>query len=242
MIQNLIDENKNIIAIDGPSGSGKGTLRRSLCEHYRFAGLDTGSLYRAITLYLIRGGYDMGHIDPAETAGIARKISDSHEILEYAADPDVRSMEVSRWVGEVSPNPELRKAIRQYQIDFGHRPPPLPDGTPARGAVVEGRDIGTVIFPHAPVKIYITATPEVKARRRYDEYVQLGIKASYDEILANMIRRDDLDARRDKDAGQLSIASDAVVIDTSDMTREEVVAAAIEIADARLPSPPAGEG
>ena len=152
-------ENKNIIAIDGPSGSGKGTLRRALCSHYRFAGLDTGSLYRAITLYLIRRGYDMGHIDPAETAKVARDISASHEILEYATDPNVRSMEVSRWVGEVSPNPELRQAIRQYQIDFGRRPPPLPDGTPALGAVVEGRDIGTVIFPDAPVKIYITATP-----------------------------------------------------------------------------------
>ncbi|MDR1476645.1 MAG: (d)CMP kinase [Rickettsiales bacterium] len=228
-------ENKNIIAIDGPSGSGKGTLRRALCEHYRFAGLDTGSLYRAITLYLIRHGYDMDHIDPSETARVARGISASHEILEYAADPDVRSMEVSLYVAIVATNPELRRAIRQYQIDFGRNPPPLPDGMTARGAVIEGRDIGTVIFPDAPVKIYITATPEVKARRRYDEYVGLGIKASYDEILANMLRRDELDSKRDRDAGQLSIASDAVVIDTSDMTREQVAAAAIRIADERLP-------
>jgi cytidylate kinase len=228
-------ENKNIIAIDGPSGSGKGTLRRNLCSHYRFAGLDTGSLYRAITLYLIRHGYDMENLDPRETARVAREISASHEILEYAANPDVRSMEVSRYVAVVSPNPELRAAIRGYQVDFGHSPPPLPDGTPARGAVIEGRDIGTVIFPDAPVKIYITATPEVKARRRYDEYVGLGIQADYGEILANMLRRDELDAKRDRDAGQLSIANDAVTIDTSDMTREEVSAAAIKIADERLP-------
>jgi cytidylate kinase len=227
--------NKNIIAIDGPSGAGKGTLRRSLCERYGFAGLDTGSLYRAITLYLIRRGFDMERIDPAEAAKAAREITASHEILKYAADPDVRSMEVSRYVAIVSPNPELREAIRGYQIDFGHFPPKLADGSPAHGAVVEGRDIGTVIFPDAPVKIYITACPEVKARRRYDEYAGLGIKADYGEILANMLRRDDMDAKRDRDAGQLSIAADAVIIDTSDMTREQVLAAAVEIADARLP-------
>jgi cytidylate kinase len=212
--------NKNIITIDGPSGVGKGTLCAQLCEYYGFAGLDTGSLYRAITYYLIKSGTDMERIDDDSVCAAAKKILESGEILELAKSPEIRSVLVGKWVGVVAPFPKMRDAVRQYQIDFGFSPPALADGSPARGAVVEGRDIGTVIFPDAPVKIFLTATADVKAARRYKQHLEQGVDVGYKEILADQKRRDELDAAHDD--GRLKLAPGAVLIDNSAMTREEV--------------------
>ncbi|MDR1009368.1 MAG: (d)CMP kinase [Rickettsiales bacterium] len=224
--------NENIVAIDGPAGVGKGTLTRNLCNKYGFVGLDTGSLYRAITLYLMRQGYDMEKIDPARAVEETKKISDNHEILKYAADPEIRSALNSKYVYVVADNAPLREVIKDYQVDFGRSPPPLANGTPAKGAVVEGRDIGTIIFPDAPVKIFLTAAPEIKASRRYDEYVSKGIEADYKSILAEMVKRDEAD--RTRKVGTLVPAKDSLILDTSDKSREEVLAWASKVVEERL--------
>ncbi|MDR0367201.1 MAG: (d)CMP kinase, partial [Rickettsiales bacterium] len=170
--------NRNIVAIDGPSGVGKGTLAKNLCEKYAFACLDTGSLYRAATLNLLRENFGFDDLDEAAATRATRIISDNHKILELAKDPEIRLGPTTRLVARVSSIQPLRQVVRQYQVDFGHYPP-----NNAKGAVVEGRDIGTVIFPDAPVKIFLTASIEVKAQRRLKQYKDDGIEADYDELL-----------------------------------------------------------
>jgi cytidylate kinase len=207
--------NRNIIAIDGPSGVGKGTLTGRLCAEYGFAGLDTGSLYRAITLSVLERVGDVG--DAAMNVAIIEEISADHSILEYAKRPEIRGIEVSNNVAAVSANQTLRDKIVRYQRDFGYFPP-----GGAKGAVVEGRDIGSVIFPDAPVKLYLDASPEAKAERRFLQYKGQGIDADYDAILADLVARD----RKDREfrlahVGALWVA-DAVVIDPTDMGKDAV--------------------
>lgn len=218
MGENLTD-NKNIIAIDGPSGVGKGTLAAQIGDYYGFAVLDTGALYRAVTLHLMRSGIDMAALDEKTAAREARKISLDHSILRYAKDPEIRGPVISKLTSEIAPLQKMRAELRKYQRDFGLRPPALPDGSPALGAVIEGRDITTVIFPDAPVRIFLTASANVKAARRYKQYVESGIPADYKQILAEQIKRDERDATRD--AGRLQIAKGVIVIDNSKIGKEE---------------------
>jgi cytidylate kinase len=222
-----MEMNENIITIDGPAGVGKGTLAARLADHYGYATLDTGSLYRAATLYMAEHGFDMENIDEARAVEAARKIMASGELIECSRRPEIRRADISQYTSKVAVIPELRAAVRQYQVDFGHFPP-----AGAKGAVVEGRDIGTAIFPDAPVKIFLTARPEVKARRRFDEYISKGVDADYEAILADMIERDRRDTTRENNP--LVPAADATVIDTSDMDRDQVFEAARKMADGRL--------
>ena len=219
--------NKNIIAIDGPAGVGKGTLTRRLATHYDFAVLDTGSLYRAATLNLIEKGYDMEHLDPAVAVAETKIISDNHKILEYAKRDEIRTPLTTKYVYVVADNPPLREVLKVYQTAFGLNPP-----GGKNGAIVEGRDIGTVIFPNAPVKIFLTASSEVRARRRFYEYEAAGKPANYDEILAEMVKRDSRDTHRA--VGGLAVAEDAIKLDTSKMSIDGVFNTARELIDQKL--------
>ncbi|MDR3126685.1 MAG: (d)CMP kinase [Rickettsiales bacterium] len=219
--------NTNIIAIDGPAGVGKGTLAAKLASHYGWATLDTGSLYRAVALHLLEHGFDMENIDEAGAVTAAAAMTASGKLLEYSRRPEIRRSDISQYTSKIAAIPKLREAIRQYQVDFGRHPP-----NGAKGAIAEGRDIGTAIFPDAPVKIFLTARPEVKARRRYDEYREKGAEADYNAILSDMMERDRRDTTRADNP--LVPSQDAVIIDTSDMDREQVFEAARRIVDERI--------
>ncbi|MDE6223968.1 MAG: (d)CMP kinase [Alphaproteobacteria bacterium] len=226
------NENKNIIAIDGPAGAGKGTLTKKLCEHYKFAGLDTGSLYRAITLCLIKMGTDMDKLDEQFATDVAERLSDTHEILTYAKNPEIRSQLTNKYVASVAKIPELRKIMRKYQTNFAINPPPLEDGTPAKGAIIEGRDIGTVICPDAPVKFFMTANAETRASRRLKQYLDQGETANYQEVLESIIARDEAD--RTRETSPMKQADDAIVIDTSINDKEQTFEMAKKIIKEKL--------
>lgn len=226
------NENKNIIAIDGPAGAGKGTLTKKLCEYYKFTGLDTGSLYRAITLCLIKMGTDMEKLDEQHATDVAKQLSDTHEILTYAKNPEIRSQLTNKYVASVAKIPSLRQIIREYQTSFATNPPPLEDGTPAKGAIIEGRDIGTVICPNAPVKIFITANADTRASRRLKQYLDQGETANYQEVLASIIARDEADRTRTE--SPMKQADDAIVINTSINDKEQTFELAKKIINEKL--------
>ena len=203
-----------IIAIDGPAASGKGTLGKRLAAHYGLRHLDTGLIYRAVTKALVDAGDRLDDVDRAVAAakaldpdGFDEKVLKSHAIGEAASI--------------VSALPEVRAALLAFQRDFGRAPP---------GAVLDGRDIGTVIFPEADVKIYVDASPEVRARRRAAEIAGAGGSVSEAEVLADIRRRDERDTRRA--AAPLRAASDAHLLDTSHLDIDAAFRAAIDIVEA----------
>lgn len=224
--------NTNIIAIDGPAGAGKGTLTKKLCDYYGFAGLDTGSLYRAITLCMIEMEQNLENIDIEYAIALTQKISDNHKILEYAQNPQIRSQLVNKYVASIAKIPEIRAIMRKYQTDFAINPPNLPNDQPAKGAIIEGRDIGTVICPNAPVKFFITATAETRASRRLKQYIDQGETASYQEVLAAIIARDEAD--RTRATSPMKQADDAIVINTSENNKEQTFETAKKVIDERL--------
>lgn len=189
------------VAIDGPAAAGKGTISRAIAARFGFAHLDTGLLYRAVGA---KGG------DPIAAA---RTLSP-----EDLARDDLRTLEAGQAASRVAAIPEVRAALVDFQRRFART-----EG----GAVLDGRDIGTVICPEAEVKLFVTASPEVRARRRHTE---LG--GDYDQVLREVVERDTRDAAR-ADA-PMRAAEDAIVIDTSDMTIDAAVARAAEIVAARL--------
>jgi CMP/dCMP kinase len=198
-----------IIAIDGPAASGKGTLGKRLAAHYRLRHLDTGLLYRAVAQALRADGHRLD--DPVKAAAAARAI-------EPASFDEVtlKSHEAGEAASIVSAIPEVRAALLALQRDFARTPP---------GAVLDGRDIGTVICPHADVKIFVTASPEERARRRTFELRALGQDAREADVLADILRRDERD--RSRTVAPLRPAKDAHVLDTTKLDIEGAVAAAI---------------
>jgi CMP/dCMP kinase len=197
-----------IIAVDGPAAAGKGTIARALARHFGYHFLDTGSLYRMVGLSLLRAGRDPHDAAAAVTSARALDVS-------RFSDADLRSEEVGAAASIVAVIPEVRAALLDFQRAFARQSP---------GAVLDGRDIGTVVCPDADAKLYITASPEVRARRRQAE---LGA-ASYEDVLADIRARDARDSTRA--TAPLVAAADAVVIDTSDMDIEAATAAAIKAA------------
>ena len=194
-----------IIAVDGPAAAGKGTIARALAKHFGFHFLDTGSLYRMVGRALLGAGHDPANRQAAITAAKALN-------PDQFRDEDLRSEQVGSAASIVAVIPEVRAALLEYQRAFARQEP---------GAVLDGRDIGTVVCPDADVKLYITASPEVRARRRQAELSA----PSYDEVLAEIRARDERDSKRA--TAPLIPAYDATVIDTSDMPVETAIATAI---------------
>ncbi len=197
-----------VITVDGPSAAGKGTLARRLAAHFGFAFLDTGGLYRGVGLAVLRQGQD-----PAdEKAAIAAAEALRPEIL---SDPALRDEATSRAASIVAAIPGVRAAILNWQRDFAARPP-----NSGRGAVLDGRDIGTVVCPDAAAKLFITASVEARAQRRFKELQGRGEKAIYARVLQDMQERDARDQGRS--ISPTKAAADAKIIDTSDLTADQV--------------------
>ncbi len=203
-----------IIAIDGPAGAGKGTLAKTLAVHLGYPHLDTGALYRATALAVLRAGGDPEDPDAAERA--ARSLDTA--ILD---SPDLRTAEVGAASSKVAAIPAVRAALLDFQRDFARRPP---------GAVLDGRDVGTVVTPDAEVKLFVTASAEVRARRRHQELLDRGEASIYARVLAEIEARDARDAGR-ADA-PMRKADDAEEIDTSDLTPSEVFERALSAIEA----------
>jgi len=201
-----------IIAVDGPAAAGKGTIARALAQHFGYHHLDTGTLYRRVGLELLKSDGDI-HDSKVATA-IARNLP-SYAWLDY----ELRTEAVGAAASIVASIPEVRAALLDFQRSFAGQNP---------GAVLDGRDIGTVVCPTAQVKLFITASPEVRARRRQAELQAGGMDVTYEAVLQDIRQRDERD--RNRAVGPLASAKDAVVIDTSEMTAEEAIAAAIRAA------------
>ena len=205
-----------VIAIDGPSASGKGTIARKLAEWLDFAWLDTGLLYRAVGLAVLRGGGDPSDALAAEKAALAL---DPVAVTGGADCDALRSDEASMAASKVAVVPAVRAALLAFQRDFCRTPP-----GGKKGAVLDGRDIGTVIAPDAPVKLFVTASAEARAERRFKELQGRGIGASYPEVLADMRERDARDAARE--VAPTKPAKGAVVLDTTTLDAAQAFAAA----------------
>jgi cytidylate kinase len=188
-----------IIAIDGPAASGKGTLAKRIADHFGLPVLDTGLLYRAVARDLAQRGFKLH--DPWAGAAIAKSLD--AQTLDDAALRGATAGDAASIAAKV---PEVRLALLAYQRAFAAQAP---------GAVLDGRDIGTVICPHAPVKLYVTAAPEVRARRRHLEVTSRGEPVSYEQVLADIISRDARDSGRG--SAPMIRAPDAHLLDTSDM-------------------------
>ena len=203
-----------IIAVDGPAASGKGTIARALAEHFGLPLLDTGLLYRAVGLTVLRSGDD-----PSSEADAAAACAFDDSLLD---DPELRTETAGQAASKVSAHPTVRAALIKRQKDFAAQP---------GGAILDGRDIGTVIAPDADAKLYVTASAEVRAARRQAE--EDGA-ARFDVILADIKERDARDAGRD--AAPLRQADDAILLDTSDLTIDVAVQQAIALVEAQLSS------
>jgi CMP/dCMP kinase len=211
--------NDVIVAIDGPAGTGKSSVSRGLARALGARYLDTGAMYRIVTLAVLRAG-----IDPADAKAVGERVEEVPLSLDREPDGDrcylagedvsseIRGDDVTRAVSAVSSVPAVRSRLVELQRHLAEGP---------GSVVVEGRDIGTVVLPDAPVKIFLTASAETRARRRNDQNVAAGLADDYDGVLADVRRRDHLDSTRA--VSPLRAASDAVIVDTSDMTEAEVI-------------------
>ncbi|GLQ04976.1 (d)CMP kinase [Sneathiella chinensis] len=202
-----------IIAVDGPVAAGKGTLARRIAGKYGLTYLDTGSLYRAVGLFLLRRGLDPH--DPVAALDAARNV----EAIKLD-DPDLRNEETGNAASIVAANKDVRAALLDYQRTVAKQGP---------GAVLDGRDIGTVVCPDADVKLFVTASSEVRARRRFEELTGKGQTVRYEEILKDLEERDARDKGRD--TAPLAKADDAHLLDTTNLDIEAALEAAYEIID-----------
>ena len=204
-----------IVAVDGPAASGKGTIARALARHFRLPHLDTGLLYRAVALNLLRWGGD------PESEFAAVRACDLSQV--DLGDPELKSETVGGLASRISVYPLVRSALVERQRAFAAQP---------GGAVLDGRDIGTVIAPRAEVKLFVTARVEVRAQRRCEELERLGRSAHYEDVLIDLRARDERDAQRA--AAPLRQAADAILLDTSDMAIDAAVQRAIELVEAQV--------
>lgn len=203
-----------VIAVDGPAASGKGTIATRLGAQFGLPVLDTGLLYRAVGVLCGRVGADLDDAEAA--AAVARTLS-----AKALEDPAFRTRDAGEAASRVAVHGPVRAALLDFQRTFAAQP---------MGAVLDGRDIGTVIAPHAPAKLYVTATPEVRAERRWKQLVAQGEIVTFEEILEDIRKRDARDGGRD--AAPMRPAEDAVLLDTSDLTIERATDAARRIVEA----------
>ena len=218
-----------VVAIDGPAGTGKSSVARGLARALTARYLDTGAMYRIVTLAVLRAGVDPTDPDAVESIASGLQLSVSYDpdgVGSYLGEEDVsaeiRGDEVTRAVSAVSSVPAVRTRLVALQRQLAEGP---------GNVVVEGRDIGTVVLPDAPVKIFLTASAETRAQRRNDQNVASGTAADYDRVLADVRRRDHLDSTRA--VSPLRAASDAVIVDTGNMTEAEVIAHLMDLVKQR---------
>jgi CMP/dCMP kinase len=205
-----------IIAIDGPAASGKGTLGKRIAAHYGLAHIDTGKLYRAVARDTLAKGGDPSDADDALAAA---KALDPKTL----ADPALIDVTLGEAASLVARHPGVRNALLAYQRGFARQKP---------GAVLDGRDIGTVICPDAEVKLFVTAAPEERARRRFLELKRTGMAVSEEDVLADIRRRDERDKSRA--TAPLARAEDAVLLDTTNLDIDAAFRAAIDLIDAAM--------
>lgn len=211
-----------IIAIDGYSSCGKSTMAKQLAKRLGYIYVDTGAMYRAVTLYALQHQLMHKEQHVVDVVGLVNALPDIHITFRnneegkpqtylngVNVEKDIRGMEVAEWVSHVAVIPEVRTALVQQQQRMGEH----------KGIVMDGRDIGTVVFPNAELKVFVTASAEVRAQRRYDELIQKGAKADFKEILANVQERDHIDTTRE--TSPLRKADDAITLDNSNMTIDQ---------------------
>lgn len=211
-------QKKIIIAIDGHSSCGKGTLAKNIAKELGYLFIDSGAMYRCVTLYLLEQKISLDKVkqEPELLKNIHIEFKFQPDAAFYETwmngknvEDQIRGMEVSNWVSQVSTIGEIRRFLVEQQRNMSVE----------KGVVMDGRDIGTVVFPDAELKIFMTARPEVRAKRRYDELVAKGKDVNYDEVLMNILERDRIDSSRDD--SPLKKAEDAITLDNTDMTREQ---------------------
>ena len=200
-------EKKIIIAIDGHSSSGKSTMAKDLAREIGYIYIDTGAMYRAVTLYCLRKGYIQG--DTIQEEALTETGRPDTYLNGEKVEKEIRSMEVADKVSLIAALGFVRRAMVAKQQEMGK----------AKGIVMDGRDIGTVVFPDAELKVFVTASPEVRARRRLEELQAKGEQTTYEEVLANVKKRDYIDSTREE--SPLRQAPDALVLDNSEMTIPE---------------------
>ncbi len=226
-----------VIAVDGPAAAGKGTLAINLAKRLGLGYLDTGALYRAVALAVIETGGDASNINDVRPALAIIKRNLTPELL---SNPAIRTPQVAEAASKVSALPEVRAALLDFQRDFTQNPQWAfsVDGTLTTaldqigGAVLDGRDIGTVVCPQADMKFYITASPEVRAQRRWKELSARNPDLTYEDVLADQLSRDQRDSTRA--TAPLRAADDAYVIDTTALNAEEALDEAVAIIRARF--------
>jgi cytidylate kinase len=203
-----------IVTVDGPAASGKGTLARKLAAHFHLPHLDTGLLYRGVAFLMLAGRH------PLADAAAAGRIAGALELSKLDQEK-LRARDLADAASQVAAIPEVRAALLKMQQDFANRP---------EGAVLDGRDTGTVIAPRADVKIFVTASPEERARRRHLELAARGEATAYDAVLADIKKRDERDSGRS--IAPLIAAPDAVLLDTTELDIEAAFRAALSIVEA----------
>jgi len=225
---------KIIIAIDGYSSTGKSTIAKMLAERLGYIYVDTGAMYRAISLFAKRNGWidedhfnkemlirglDNAHLDFVfnERAGFAEMFLNGENV-----EQDIRSMDISNLVSRVAAVPEVRQKLVAYQKEMGRK----------KGLVMDGRDIGTVVFPDAELKLFLTASPEIRARRRYKEMHEKNENTTFEEVYENVVMRDRLDTSR-KDS-PLVMAADAIKVDNSALKKDEQFELILDIVKKKL--------
>jgi CMP/dCMP kinase len=218
-----------VIAVDGPAGTGKSSVSRGLARSLDARYLDTGAMYRIVTLAVLRAGVDLEDVDAIGATAASADLAVGHDPNEdrcYLAGEDVsaeiRGDAVTKAVSEVSAVPAVRTRLVQLQRELA---------AGQCSVVVEGRDIGTVVLPDADVKIFLTASAEERARRRNDQNIAAGLPDAYEAVLADVKHRDHLDSTRA--VSPLRAANDALVVDTSEMTESQVIAHLLELVKQR---------
>ena len=222
-------KNKMIIAIDGPAASGKGTLARALADKLGFAYMDTGALYRGTAFELLSAGLsDRDQNDAMDAAKIlVKRIQNAEKPADILGNKSLREDKIGQQASKIAAYPKVREVLNTLQRDFAKNP-----GLGYKGAILDGRDIGTVICPNADLKLFITASTEIRAQRRLKELQSRGISTTYEAVLTDMRERDARDSGRK--TAPMKPAGDTITIDSSDLDAGQMLEKAVRLAKEKL--------